>query len=49
MGSSAEARTRDEAVPLEFGRTLLLPAALGGCEVVPRGEGEAVVLTCVAP
>ena len=49
LGGSVEVRTRDAAVPLEFGQTLLLPAALGGCEVVPRGEGEAVVLTCVVP
>ncbi len=49
LGSSAEVRTRDEAVPLEYGQTLLLAAALGGCEVVPRGGEEAVVLTCVVP
>jgi mannose-6-phosphate isomerase len=34
-------------VPLEFGQTLLLPAALGECEIVPRSE--ATVLTCVVP
>ena len=34
-------------VPLEFGQTLLLPAALGQCEIAPRGE--ATVLTCVVP
>jgi mannose-6-phosphate isomerase len=34
-------------VPLEFGQTLLLPAALGQCELTPRGE--ATVLTCVVP
>ncbi|MEO6811932.1 MAG: type I phosphomannose isomerase catalytic subunit [Isosphaeraceae bacterium] len=32
---------------LEYGQTLLLPAALGLCEVVP--EGEATVLSCVVP
>ncbi len=34
-------------VPLEFGQTLLLPAALKRCEIAPRGE--ATVLTCVVP
>ena len=32
---------------LEFGQTRLLPAAVGPCEVAPRGE--AVILTCVVP
>lgn len=37
--------------PLGLGETLLLPACLGPCEVVPRGEGEgeAVILTCKVP
>ena len=34
-------------VPLEFGQTLLLPAALDQCEITPRGK--ATVLTCVVP
>jgi mannose-6-phosphate isomerase len=34
-------------VPLEFGQTLLIPAALEQCEIAPRGE--ATVLTCVVP
>src|SRR5262245_48764758 len=34
-------------VRLDFGQTLLLPAAVGPCEIVPRGE--AVVLTCMVP
>jgi mannose-6-phosphate isomerase len=33
--------------PLEFGQTMLLPAAVGECEIVPHDE--AVVLTCVVP
>jgi mannose-6-phosphate isomerase len=33
--------------PLEFGQTMLLPAAIGECPIVPTGE--AVVLTCVVP
>jgi mannose-6-phosphate isomerase len=36
-----------ERVRLDFGQTLLLPAALGACELVPRGLTK--VLTCVAP
>jgi mannose-6-phosphate isomerase len=32
---------------LNFGQTLLLPAAIGPCEISPRGE--ATVLTCVVP
>jgi mannose-6-phosphate isomerase len=34
-------------VPLDFGRTALLPAAIGECQIVPHGE--AVVLSCVVP
>jgi mannose-6-phosphate isomerase len=34
-------------VPLEFGQTLLLPSAVGQCEIAP--DGEASVLTCVVP
>jgi mannose-6-phosphate isomerase len=34
-------------VRLEFGQTLLLPAAVGPCEIVPREA--CVVLTCVVP
>ncbi|WP_422930895.1 type I phosphomannose isomerase catalytic subunit [Singulisphaera sp. PoT] len=37
-----------ERTPLKFGETLLLPASLGACEVVPQ-QGEAEVLTCVVP
>lgn len=36
------------AVALNFGQTALLPAAIEGCRVVPRG-GSAVLLTCVVP
>lgn len=39
----------DVSVQLKFGQTLLLPAALGPCTVVPTGDDEAVVLTCVVP
>ena len=36
-----------ERVPLDFGQTLLLPAALGACELVPHGRAQ--VLSCVVP
>ena len=35
------------AVRLEFGQTLLLPAVLGPCKISPHGE--ATLLTCVVP
>jgi mannose-6-phosphate isomerase len=34
-------------VRLDFGQTLLLPAAIGACRIVP--QGDAVVLSCVVP
>jgi mannose-6-phosphate isomerase len=37
-----EYRTR-----LDFGQTLLLPAAIGRCEISP--DGESTILTCVVP
>jgi mannose-6-phosphate isomerase len=36
-----------ECVRLEFGQTLLLPAAVGPCEITPRDDAR--VLTCVVP
>jgi mannose-6-phosphate isomerase len=36
-----------EVFRLEFGQTLLLPAALGPCEITPRDDAR--VLTCVVP
>ena len=47
LGGSAEIVSGGARTPLEFGQTLLLPASLGACELIPRGE--AVVLTCVVP
>jgi mannose-6-phosphate isomerase len=53
VGLAGAAVLRHEGVemPLVLGQTLLLPAALGACEVVPhpRSMGEAVVLTCTVP
>jgi mannose-6-phosphate isomerase len=36
-----------ESVRLEFGQTLLLPAMIGECEIIPHDN--AVVLSCVVP
>jgi len=47
LGGSAEITGGGARTSLDFGQTLLLPASLGVCEVIPRGE--AVVLTCVVP
>jgi mannose-6-phosphate isomerase len=47
LSGSAEVRHPLGAAALEFGQTLLLPAALGACALNP--QGEAVVLTCVVP
>ncbi len=47
MAGSAEVRYQGQGARLSFGQTLLLPAAVGPCEIVP--DGKAVVLTCVAP
>lgn len=37
-----------ESYPLDFGQTMLLPAAVGECQVAPR-DGGATVLSCVVP
>jgi mannose-6-phosphate isomerase len=36
-----------ESTTLEFGQTLLLPAVIGECEIIPHGK--AVILSCVVP
>jgi hypothetical protein len=48
LGGSAEIRHGDEGHVIRFGETLLLPAAIGECDVVPVG-GEATLITCVVP
>jgi mannose-6-phosphate isomerase len=48
LGGEFEIVNDGAGTRLGLGRTVLLPAALGPCEVVPRG-GEAVLLTCVVP
>jgi mannose-6-phosphate isomerase len=47
LDGSADVVQGGEKVRLDFGQTLLLPAAVGPCEIVPRGD--TVVLTCVVP
>jgi mannose-6-phosphate isomerase len=47
LAGCADVRHGGASARLDFGQTLLLPAALGTCEVSPRGH--AVVLTCVVP
>jgi mannose-6-phosphate isomerase len=47
LGGGAEIVHEADRVSLGFGETLLLPAALGACEIVPRGE--LTLLSCVVP
>ncbi|HEY2157567.1 MAG TPA: type I phosphomannose isomerase catalytic subunit [Isosphaeraceae bacterium] len=48
LGGAAEVRHGGSVHPLGFGETLLLPASIGECEVVPV-DGEATLITCVVP
>jgi mannose-6-phosphate isomerase len=43
----AEVRSGGVSVMLGLGQTLLLPASIGPCEVIPKGS--ATLLTCVVP
>jgi mannose-6-phosphate isomerase len=47
IDGEVEVRSGDSVVELALGQTLLLPASIGRCEVVPRGS--ATLLTCVVP
>ncbi len=47
LSGCADVVHRGERVRLDFGQTMLLPAAVGPCQVSPRGD--ATVLTCVVP
>jgi mannose-6-phosphate isomerase len=47
LDGCSDVRQGGECVRLEFGQTLLLPATLGPCEIVPRDDAQ--VLTCVVP
>ncbi len=48
LGGGVEVRHEGSTHPLRLGETLLLPASVGTCEVVPIG-GEATLITCVVP
>jgi mannose-6-phosphate isomerase len=45
----AEVRYAGGVAPLGLGQTLLLPAALGTCSIVPIGGRGAAILTCKLP
>jgi mannose-6-phosphate isomerase len=47
LEGEAEIRHQGQGTRLAFGQTLLLPATVGSCEVIPAGT--ATVLTCVVP
>jgi mannose-6-phosphate isomerase len=47
IDGEVEVRSAEVSVKLGLGQTLLLPASIGPCEVVPRGS--ATLLTCVVP
>jgi mannose-6-phosphate isomerase len=47
LEGKAEIRHGAESVGLDFGQTLLLPAALGSCVIVPRDHAR--ILACVVP
>jgi mannose-6-phosphate isomerase len=47
LAGSAEVDHAGSSTTLGYGQTLLLPAAIGECDISPRGE--ATILTCVVP
>ena len=47
LAGSFDLRCRAESVRVEFGQTMLLPAAVSACEIVPHGECQ--ILTCIVP
>ena len=47
LGGSSDVIQGGHCARLEYGQTLLLPAAVGACEIIPRGES--LVLSCVVP
>jgi mannose-6-phosphate isomerase len=47
LEGSAQVRHQERGTQLAFGQTLLLPAAVGPCAILP--DGQATVLTCVIP
>jgi mannose-6-phosphate isomerase len=49
LGGAAEVRHGTGTVGLAFGQTLLLPAAVEACTLVPSGPAPAVILVCSVP
>jgi mannose-6-phosphate isomerase len=49
LAGTAEVQHKSGITPVALGQTLLLPAALGACPIVPQGGGAAVVLICSVP
>jgi mannose-6-phosphate isomerase len=47
LAGSFDVRHGSDHTRVEFGQTLLLPAALGPCEIVPIGQAR--ILSCVVP
>jgi mannose-6-phosphate isomerase len=47
LAGAFELQHRAESTRVEFGQTVLIPAELSACEVVPQGETR--ILTCVVP
>ena len=48
LGGEADLRYQQERIPIALGRTVLIPASVGPCEVEPR-SGEVTLLTCIVP
>jgi mannose-6-phosphate isomerase len=47
LGGAAEVVHSARGVPLAFGQTLLLPAVIGPCQIVPKANAQ--ILTCTLP
>jgi mannose-6-phosphate isomerase len=47
LAGSFDVQHRAETTRVEFGQTVLLPAELSLCEIIPRGGSQ--ILTCVVP
>ena len=47
LGGEAEVRSDSGSITIGLGQTLLLPASIGPCRVIPRGS--ATLLTCIVP
>jgi mannose-6-phosphate isomerase len=47
LEGTCEVAHAERLVRLDFGQTLLLPAAAGECRIIP--QGDAVVLSCIVP